>query len=73
MLPVTHGIPYTRRRILIYSIVLVLVTLLPFLIRMSGIIYLATAIALDVRLLYLAAALYKALAPRYRCECLNFP
>jgi protoheme IX farnesyltransferase len=44
MLPVTHGEAYTRLNILLYSILLVLVTILPYLIGMSGVIYLATAI-----------------------------
>jgi protoheme IX farnesyltransferase len=43
MLPVTHGEAYTRLNILLYTILLVLVTILPYLIGMSGVIYLATA------------------------------
>ena len=57
MLPVTHGIPYTRRRILLYTVLLLLCTLLPVLIGMSGLIYLAAALALGARFLYLALAL----------------
>jgi protoheme IX farnesyltransferase len=46
MLPVTHGEAYTRVSILLYTILLVLVTVLPYLIGMSGVIYLLTALAL---------------------------
>jgi len=41
MLPVTHGTEFTRWQILFYTIVLILVTLLPYLTGMSGLIYLA--------------------------------
>jgi heme O synthase-like polyprenyltransferase len=37
MLPVTHGIPYTRRQILLYTVLLVLCTLIPVVIGMSGV------------------------------------
>jgi protoheme IX farnesyltransferase len=47
MLPVTHGDAYTRLNILLYTILLVLVTILPYLIGMSGLIYLLAAIVLD--------------------------
>ena len=54
MLPVTHGEAYTRLHILLYTILLALVTVLPYLIGMSGIIYLLTAIVLDACFLYYA-------------------
>jgi protoheme IX farnesyltransferase len=57
MLPVTHGIPYTRHQILLYTILLILTTLLPFLAGMSGLIYLAAALALNGRFLYFVLAL----------------
>jgi heme o synthase len=63
MLPVTHGIPYTRRQILIYTVLLILCTLLPVAIGMSGFIYLAAALLLDARFLYLALALYRGVRP----------
>ncbi len=47
MLPVTHGDAYTRLNILLYTILLVLVTILPYLIGMSGLIYLLAALVLD--------------------------
>jgi len=46
MLPVTHGAEYTRLHVLLYSLVLFGVTLLPFATRMSGWLYLASAVVL---------------------------
>jgi len=63
MLPVTHGIPYTRRQILAYTVLLILCTLIPALIGMSGLIYLAAALVLDARFLYLAVALRLGVRP----------
>jgi protoheme IX farnesyltransferase len=61
MLPVTHGIPYTRFQILLYTILLSLSTLLPYLTGMSGLIYLAAALALNARFLYFVLALHRGL------------
>ncbi len=52
MLPVTHGEAYTRLNILLYTILLVLVTVMPYLIGMSGVIYLLTALVLGGMFLY---------------------
>ncbi len=57
MLPVTHGIPYTRFQIVLYTILMILTTLLPYLIGMSGLLYLAAATALNVRFLYFVLVL----------------
>ena len=59
MLPVTHGVPYTRLNILLYSILLLLVTIMPYLIGMSGLIYLAAALGLGVYFLYYAVRMYR--------------
>jgi len=59
MLPVTHGEAYTRLNILLYSILLVLVTILPYLIGMSGVIYLATTLVLDAVFLNYAIQMYR--------------
>jgi heme o synthase len=63
MLPVTHGIPYTRLQILLYTVLLILCTLIPAAIGMSGLIYLASALVLDARFLYLALALHRGVRP----------
>ena len=57
MLPVTHGVEYTRLHVLLYTVLLFIVTLLPFLTRMSGLIYLAAALVLNAGFLYYALAL----------------
>ena len=46
MLPVTHGEEYTRLNILLYTILLVVITVIPYLTGMSGVIYLAAALVL---------------------------
>ena len=58
MLPVTHGIAFTKLHILLYTILLIITTLIPFLIYMTGLIYLAGALALGVGFLYHAIKLY---------------
>jgi heme o synthase len=57
MLPVTHGVEFTRLQVLLYTVLLVLVTLMPFLTRMSGLVYLAVALVLNGFFLYYALAL----------------
>lgn len=52
MLPVTHGIPFTRVQILLYTVLLVIVTILPYLILMSGPVYLVAALVLGAMFLY---------------------
>ncbi|HSN17005.1 MAG TPA: heme o synthase [Gammaproteobacteria bacterium] len=48
MLPVTHGVPYTKLQILLYTLILLGVSLLPFAIGMSGLLYLAAALVLGL-------------------------
>jgi protoheme IX farnesyltransferase len=59
MLPVTHGGKYTRLQIVLYTLALFAVTLLPFAIRMSSWIYLASAVALGAVFIAYAVALYR--------------
>ncbi len=59
MLPVTHGEHYTKVHILLYTAVMLAVTLLPYVIRMSGALYLAAALLLGGRFLYWAWVLYR--------------
>jgi heme o synthase len=58
MLPVTHGSRYTRLMIVLYTVVLVGVSLLPFAIRMSGAVYLAAALVLGGLFAAYAISLY---------------
>ena len=59
MLPVTHGSRYTRLMIVLYTVVLVVVTCLPYAIRMSGAPYLVAALALGAGFLGYAWALWR--------------
>jgi len=58
MLPVTHGIAFTKLHVVLYTILLVIVTMLPFLVFMSGKIYLAGALALGGGFVYYVWKLY---------------
>ncbi|KMM84837.1 protoheme IX farnesyltransferase [Pseudomonas taetrolens] len=64
MLPVTHGEHYTKVHILLYTCVLLAVSLLPFVIHMSGVLYLACALGLGARFLHWAWVLYRGTQPR---------
>ena len=57
MLPVTHGVAYTRLQVLLYTILLVLVTVLPVLTGLCGIIYILAATVLNAMFLYYALVL----------------
>jgi protoheme IX farnesyltransferase len=59
MLPVTHGLAYTRLQILFYTILLLLVSLLPYLSGMSGLIYLLSAVILGLIFLAYAVRIYQ--------------
>ncbi len=54
MLPVTHGVAFTRLQILLYTILLVIVTTLPYLTGMSGLVYLAGVSVLNAGFLWYA-------------------
>ncbi|MGK0270269.1 MAG: protoheme IX farnesyltransferase [Cocleimonas sp.] len=59
MLPVTHGAHFTRIQILLYTILLFIVTLMPYLVAMSGLIYLTGAVVLGIGFLYYAIELLR--------------
>ncbi|WP_417314278.1 heme o synthase [Cycloclasticus pugetii] len=59
MLPVTHGAEFTRLHIVFYTVLLILVSLLPYLTGMSGMLYLVSAIGLGFGFLYYAVLLKK--------------
>jgi protoheme IX farnesyltransferase len=54
MLPVTHGTAFTRLQILLYTVLLVIVTTLPYLTRMSGVVYLAGVSVLNLGFMWYA-------------------
>jgi len=59
MLPVTHGPEFTRLQILLYTILLMCVTLLPYLTGMSGLIYLVSAMLLGLGFIYYAVLMMR--------------
>lgn len=59
MLPVTHGVQYTKLHIVLYTIIMILVTVLPFLIGMSNVLYLVSALVLGGIFLYWSLVLLK--------------
>ena len=59
MLPVTHGIAFTKLHVLLYTVLLMIVTIMPFLFMKSGLIYLLGAVGLGMGFLYHAVKLYR--------------
>lgn len=59
MLPVTHGVVFTKVHILLYTLMLLSVSLMPFVIKMSGLVYLAGALALGIGFIYHAWKLFR--------------
>jgi heme o synthase len=59
MLPVTHGSAYTRLQIVLYTLALLAASLLPYAIRMSGLLYLVAALVLSGTFLVYAIRLYR--------------
>ena len=57
MLPVTHGSAFTRLQILLYTVLLVIVTTLPYLTHMSGVVYLAGVSVLNLGFMWYALRL----------------
>ena len=58
MLPVTHGVRFTKFQIILYTVLLVLVSLLPYIVLMSGNIYLFSALGLGLFYLYSSIKMY---------------
>jgi len=72
MLPITHGVEFTRLQVLLYTVILILVTLLPFLTHMSGLIYLAAAIGLNARFLWHAVRMKMTARPELPMRLFRF-
>lgn len=64
MLPVTHGTSFTRLHVLLYTVLLVVVTIMPYLTRMSGPFYLLGALILGGGFLYYAFELWRTASDR---------
>jgi protoheme IX farnesyltransferase len=72
MLPVTHGSEFTRLHILLYTIVLVATTTLPYAIRMAGLIYLTAALVLGAVFLAYAWRLLRNYSDRLARATFNY-
>ncbi|EKM95142.1 protoheme IX farnesyltransferase [Stutzerimonas degradans] len=72
MLPVTHGVHYTKVHILLYTVILLAVSFMPFAIHMSGLLYLVAAALLGARFLYWAIALYRDSRPHAAIKTFKF-
>jgi protoheme IX farnesyltransferase len=59
MLPITHGLQFTQFHVWLYTIALVATSMLPYAVKMSGLIYLASAIVLGAIFLWYAWRIYK--------------
>ncbi len=72
MLPVVYGVEYTRWHVLFYTVLLCVVTLLPWLTGMSGLFYLGGAAVLGVGFLYYAVRLLNPPGERFAMEVFNY-
>ena len=59
MLPVTHGLEFTGLQILLYTVLMIISTMLPYIVGMSGFIYLVGVTLLNLRFLYWVLLLYR--------------
>jgi heme o synthase len=72
MLPVAYGVEYTRWHVLFYTVLLVVVTVLPWLTGMSGLFYLGGALVLGAAFLYYAVRLMNPPNERFAMEVFNY-
>jgi len=72
MLPVTHGQSFTLLQIVLYTIILIIVTMSPFSLGMSGLIYLICATILNAFFLYYVIMLYKNYSDRLSMKTFRY-
>ena len=72
MLPVTHGVAFTKLQIVLYTIILFLVSLFPYIVLMSGTIYLTSAIILSSLFLFYSIRLYLSDDDKYAMQTFWF-
>jgi protoheme IX farnesyltransferase len=72
MLPVTHGVAFTKLQIVLYTIILFLVSLLPYIVLMSGVIYLISALVLSTVFLYYSIKLYLGEGDEYAMKTFTY-
>jgi protoheme IX farnesyltransferase len=72
MLPVTHGVAFTKLQIVLYTIILFIVSILPYIVLMSGVIYLISAITLSSIFMYYSIKLYFSSDDEVAMQTFNF-
>src|SRR5687767_8070165 len=72
MLPVTHGVEYTRLHVLYYTILLIVVTVLPYITGMTGLLYLGGALVLGGGFLWYAIRLMNPPSERFAMDVFNY-
>ena len=72
VMPVTHGVEYTKWHIFLYTILLVIANLLPYFSRLTGVVYLIAALVLGLYFLYLTLVLLKTTKPNMAIKTFNF-
>ncbi|OOZ41453.1 heme o synthase [Solemya elarraichensis gill symbiont] len=72
MLPVTHGVIFTKQHILLYTLLLFAVTLMPFVTEMSGLVYLAGALSLGIGFTYHAMKLLRSEGDEHSMKTFGF-
>jgi len=72
MLPVTHGVAFTKLHILLYTVLMFLITLLPYATRLSGPLYLLGAVVLGIGFLYWAVELLRDKNPNAPMETFKY-
>ena len=72
MLPVTHGVAFTKLQIVLYTIILFIVSVLPYIVLMSGWIYLFSAITLSSLFMYYSIKLYYSDDNAFAMKTFNF-
>jgi protoheme IX farnesyltransferase len=72
MLPVTHGVAFTKLQVLLYTLMLLTVSLMPFINHMSGLLYLAGALVLGVGFVFQALRLWLSADDRYAMRTFGY-
>ena len=72
MLPVTHGVSFTKEQILLYTLMLLSVSFLPFIVHMSGLLYLIVAFVMGLGFIYHAYKLYRSEGDEHAMKTFGF-
>ncbi|MBV1873437.1 MAG: heme o synthase, partial [Gammaproteobacteria bacterium] len=72
MLPVTHGVNFTKEQILLYTLMLLSVSFLPFIVHMSGLLYLIVAFVMGLGFIYHAYKLYRSEGDEHAMKTFGF-